>query len=98
MEQQDITSGGVRVATPAEGQGASIPPKHGHTLLVVGTVIILLILGAGGYYFWSSGLWEIFMPASTQTPTPSETSDIEADLQSVDVGTDAEADGLEAQF
>lgn len=98
MEQQDITSSGVRIATPAGGQAAPMPPKHGNTPLIVGIVIVLLILGAGGYYVWSSGLWESFMPASTQAPAQSETSDIEAELQGIDVRTDAEADGLEAQF
>lgn len=102
MEQQSTISNANIPTSTGTSQGMPPPPaapKRGSAVTIVGLIIlILLALAAGGYYVWASGLWQSFVPQTQGTPADTSTSDIEADLQGVNVGTNAEVDSLEAQI
>lgn len=99
MEQENNMSAGVPVASMPPAPPASPAPKQGNTLLIILLAVLLFVLLGSGYYLWSSGLLQGLMPAPAEvTPVQTETSDIEADLEGVDVGADAEVDALEAQI
>lgn len=80
--------------------------KSGHTSFILAiALLILLALAAGaGYFAWSQGLLDAYMPQEqpvveeTPAPTPTETSDLEQELQSVELGADAQLEAYESQF
>ena len=76
-------------------------PQHSNIPLIIVSTALVLALVALGYLVWTTGLWQSFVQGPVQeesAPQQTETSDIEADLQSVDVGADAEVEELEAQI
>jgi flagellar basal body-associated protein FliL len=81
----------------------SAPAQKSNSLvLTLAILLILIALAAGAYFVWGSDFWRMWLPQSSQetpqTPAQTETSDIEAELESVEVGSDAEIDSLEAQL
>lgn len=78
------------------------PPQHrSSTSLIVIAIVFLLAILVGGYFVWVTEAWRDFVPSSAQEPVPpqqTETSDIEADLQSVEFGSQGEIEDLEAQI
>ena len=89
-EQTSVPQSPIPAAPPPSRSSGFAP--------VLWTLVIVLVLGVVGYFAWASGLFETFIPASSQEEGQSETSDLEADLQSVDDGTDTEVENLEAQI
>jgi hypothetical protein len=68
-------------------------------------LVLLLGLAAGGAYFaWTQGMLDRFIPVeevqpeSQVTPPPTETSDLEVELERTEMGADAELEGYEAQL
>jgi len=83
------------------GETRAMPPapQHSNTSLIVVSIALVITLLVLGYFVWMSGVWQSLMPSAADVaPAQSETSDLEADLQGVDVGGDAEVDALEAQL
>ena len=94
MEQKN----NINVAPPSAPAPA---PKRSNTLLILMSIALVLALAVLGYLVWMTGVWKSLMQTQPQeevAPPQTETSDIEADLQGVDLGGDAEIDALEAQI
>lgn len=87
-------------APPAPAPAPAAEHRSSSLLSILIALIILLAVAAGAYFVWQSGLLKSIMPQQSQEqePAQTETSDLEAELDSVDVGSDAEIDSLEAQL
>jgi hypothetical protein len=70
----------------------------------IALVLLLALAAGGGYFAWSQGMLDPFIPVQSEEPElpamspPSETSDIEVELERVEMGADAELEGYESQL
>lgn len=76
-------------------------PEEKSTGPTIAIAIIVVIIIAGGYYLWKSGVLKRTTPSvapTTEGTAASDVASIEADLGAIDIGSDSGLNQLETQF
>ena len=83
---------------------AAEPASHTGIILTIALLIILALAAGAGYFAWSQGLLSAYLPQAEpvveeeQAPPQTETSDLESDLQSVELGADTQLEMYESEL